>query len=87
MVHAMGRALGEDRQRMAGLAASLDALSPYRVLRRGYSITQTGDGRAVSTIEQVDVGDALTIRVSDGSLTCTVAGKEKTSHGRKKADL
>ena len=87
MVHSMERTLGENRQRMAGLAASLDALSPYRVLSRGYSITQTKDGRAVSTIEQVAPGDALTIRVSDGTIACTAVGKENTDHGRKKADL
>lgn len=87
MVHSMERTLGENRQRMAGLAASLDALSPYKVLSRGYSITQTADGRAVSGIEQVEPGDALKIRVSDGVIACTAVGKEKQNHGRKKADL
>ena len=78
LVHSMELRVGENRQRMGRLAASLDALSPFKVLSRGYSITQTDDGTVVSTIGQVKAGDSLRIRVSDGAITCTAEGKEKT---------
>lgn len=83
LVHNMELRVGESRQRMGRLAASLDALSPFKVLSRGYSITQTDDGTVVSNIDQVKVGDTLRIRVSDGAITCTAEGKEKTKWRKK----
>ena len=77
LVHSMELRVGEERQRMGRVAASLDALSPFKVLSRGYSIAQTDDGTVVSTIEQVKAGDPLRVRVSDGDIICTAAGKEK----------
>ena len=78
LLHAMDRQIGEQRQQMGRLAASLDALSPFKVLSRGYSITQKDDGTVVSELSQVEKGDTLRVRVSDGTITCTAEGKEKT---------
>ena len=69
--------MGDAQQRLGRIAASLDALSPFRVLSRGYSIAQNEDGAVLSTIDQVTVGDSLRVRLSDGTLTCTAQGKEK----------
>ena len=78
LLHAMDRQIGEHRQQMGRLAASLDALSPFKVLSRGYSITQKDDDTVVSELNQVEKGDILRVRVSDGTITCTAEGKEKT---------
>jgi len=78
LLHAMERQVGEHRQQMGRLAASLDALSPFKVLSRGYSITQKDDGTVVSELKQVEKGDILRVRVSDGTITCTAEGKENT---------
>lgn len=48
--------------------ATLDALSPLKVLGRGFSITETGNGEIVRSVKQVKIGDSLRIRVADGSL-------------------
>ena len=77
LAHAMENTVGGERRRLGRLAASLDALSPFKVLSRGYSITQTDDGSVVSEIRQVNPGDKLRVRVSDGTITCTAEGKEK----------
>ena len=77
LAHAMENTVGGGRRRLGRLAASLDALSPFKVLSRGYSITQTDDGSVVSEIRQVNPGDKLRVRVSDGTITCTAEGKEK----------
>ena len=77
LAHAMENTVGEERRRLGRLAASLDALSPFKVLARGYSITQTDDGSVISEIRQVNPGDKLRVRVSDGTITCTAEGKEK----------
>ena len=53
-------------------AAQLEALSPLAVLARGYSITWNQEGRVVSRTEQVEVGQAARIRVSDGEIDVRV---------------
>ena len=76
LLRCMERRMNTYRQSVGRLAASLDALSPFKVLSRGYSMTQKDDGSVVSTITQVNEGDALRVRLSDGTITCTATGKE-----------
>lgn len=64
--------------RVAMGAARLDDLSPLKILARGYSATFLDDGRTVvRSVEQVDAGDAIRVRVSDGTLSCSVTGASK----------
>ncbi len=66
-----------ERNRLAALAAGLDAMSPMKVLARGYSLAQNGEGRILSSVSQVALGEEITLRLSDGRLNCTVMNKEK----------
>ena len=77
LAHGLTGALGREKEHFARLAASLDALSPLKVLGRGYALARTPEGAVVSSVEGVGPGDALTIRLSDGSLDCRVEGKKK----------
>ena len=54
------------------LAASLDALSPLKVLGRGYSITTDAGGQTVTDATAVSIGDKLHVALSQGALRCTV---------------
>ena len=76
-IRGMEQQLQLSRHEIGRLAASLEALSPFKVLARGYSMTQKDDGTVVSTIQQVAAGESLQVRVSDGIITCTATGKEK----------
>lgn len=76
-IRGMEQQLQFSRHEIGRLAASLEALSPFKVLARGYSMTQKDDGTVVSMIQQVNVGDILRVRVSDGTITCNAMGKEK----------
>lgn len=71
MTYGLTRALGTRRQDFARLGASLDALSPLKVLSRGYAIPKSPKG-IVKSVGEVAPGDALTLRLSDGSIHCTV---------------
>lgn len=62
-------ALKQDVQR---LAAQLKALSPARVLERGFSITQKADGAVVRGPEDVAVGEEITTRLAGGRVTSAV---------------
>jgi len=57
--------------RLAASAAKLDALSPLKVLGRGYAIPYK-ERSVVKSVTDVQVGDRLAIRLCDGELACTV---------------
>jgi len=64
--------LAGEKGRLGKLAASLDALSPLKVLGRGYAIARSEDGMVITSPKQVEVGQALDLRLCEGSLTCRV---------------
>lgn len=66
------RRLSGQTQRFAHLAASLDALSPLKVLGRGFAMAQTEDGTVLRSAVQVQAGDKIQVRLGQGSLDCTV---------------
>ncbi len=72
MDHAMDRLLTESRQRVAAAAGKLDALSPLRVLGRGYSITQDATGRVVRSASALQPGDEIHTRLESGRVRSRV---------------
>ncbi|MEA4815165.1 MAG: exodeoxyribonuclease VII large subunit [Oscillospiraceae bacterium] len=60
------------RQTFGALAASLDALSPLKVLGRGYAVAKTADGKIIKSGTDVGVGDKIDVDLGSGSLGCTV---------------
>ena len=66
------RWLSARRQQFAGMAAALDAMSPLKVLARGYTMASKPDGKLVRSIHDAKPGDALQLRLSDGTLPCIV---------------
>jgi len=60
------------RSRWETAAAKLDTLSPLASLGRGYAICQRADGRVVTSVGQVAVGDDVSLHVTDGTLGCRV---------------
>ena len=73
------------RQRFAAISAALDAMSPLKVLGRGYAVARDAEGRILKTYRDVSVGDTVTVTLGEGGFTSRVEqpfGKEST-HGRK----
>ena len=58
-------------------ASKLDALSPLKVLTRGYALTQTEAGNVVRSVHQLKPGDSIQIQVSDGSVSASVTRVEE----------
>ena len=58
-------------------ASGLDALSPIKVIARGYSIA-VKNGKTVTSVDQADKCDELDIILKDGSLRCSVIERKKT---------
>ena len=76
MTSAMAALLAEKRKQYVHLAATMDAISPLKVLSRGYSMVQ-GEQGVVKSAADVVPGDRLTVRFSDGRADCLVQSVEK----------
>lgn len=73
--NAAARQLDGDMRRFAQLTAKLDALSPLKVLGRGYAMAQDEKGSVLKSSEQVQVGERIRVKLAQGSLQCSVEGK------------
>ena len=71
-------------QRFASLAASLDALSPLKVLGRGYAVARDENGTILRAAEEASVGEMIEVLLGQGSLMCTVNEQRTggTGHGK-----
>ena len=69
---AQTRAIHAYKQRFIAATAKLDAMSPLKVLTRGYAMAQDEEKNLVRSVKQTRPGDQLYISVSDGVLTTTV---------------
>ena len=58
--------------KVASLAATLDALSPLKVLGRGYAIARDGQGHVVTDASSLAAGDAVSVRLGTGSFDARV---------------
>jgi exodeoxyribonuclease VII large subunit len=69
-------ALEKRRREVGALAGRLDALSPLKVLDRGYAVvTNQRDSRAVLDAATVKFGEELDIRLAKGRLTARTIGR------------
>ena len=64
--------MGRKRQRFAALAASLDAMSPLKVLGRGYAVARREDGEIVKSWRDVSPGDQVRVTLGAGGFTAAV---------------
>jgi len=76
-VAASQQQLGAADRRLAAAASKLDALSPLKVLGRGYSIGYTAAGEVLDSVNRVQVGESLRLRLADGTLRCEVTEKQE----------
>ncbi len=70
-----------NRHRFVALASALDAMSPLKVLGRGYAIASKENGEIVKSVSDANTGDKLCLSVSDGLIKCTVDESEAKSNG------
>jgi exodeoxyribonuclease VII large subunit len=76
LIAGLNVSVGQQQRRLAALAAALDALSPLKVLGRGYSIARLEDGAVLTSADQAPPDTPFRLRLADGELACRVERKE-----------
>lgn len=71
LVHPRGR-VPLASARLAAAQREMEALSPARVLERGYAIVRAPDGSVLRAADAADAGDAVTVQLAAGRLVATV---------------
>ena len=74
--HLVERTLQGEAQKLDGLANLVANFAPERIFRLGYAIARK-EGRALASIEGVEVGDTIDISLADGTLNAKIVEKLK----------
>ncbi|MBI4510188.1 MAG: exodeoxyribonuclease VII large subunit [Deltaproteobacteria bacterium] len=74
------------RRDLAATSGRLDAMSPLKVLERGYAVALTGEGRVVTDARAVQVGELIAVRLSRGSLDARVERARDVSRSASSSD-
>lgn len=79
-IAAADRSNSAKRREYVRLAASLDAMSPLKVLGRGYAIAADDKGQLVRSVSNIKPDDKIRLSVSDGVIKCRVEESEAIKH-------
>ena len=79
LVSAQSQNISLKKHRYVALTSKLDAMSPLKVLTRGYAITQKDDGTMLRSVSQVSAGDSILIRLQDGALNARIMDKKENA--------
>ena len=74
---AQTQVVNRKKQGFIRLTAALDAMSPLKVLTRGYAMVQTENGQLLRSVSQVEQGSRVKVSFSDGTLTASVLDKKE----------
>ena len=72
LLAASERQLAAKRQSFVKLGAALDAMSPLRVLSRGYTVSSDREGKVLKSVRDLRAGQEISVRFSDGFADCRV---------------
>lgn len=72
LIAALQRLVAQQRERFVRLTSKLDAMSPLKVLSRGYSMTFDAQGYVVRSVRTLSCGDRITVRLVDGRASAEV---------------
>ncbi|MGI9516226.1 MAG: exodeoxyribonuclease VII large subunit [Pirellulaceae bacterium] len=82
LVHASGRQMEQQQNRLALISGRLQAISPLNVLARGYSVTETIDGTTIRQASDVATGQNIVTRLASGFIESEVVSNEEGNDER-----
>lgn len=75
------RSTERERAKFTRLTAALDALSPMKVLGRGYALAQDEEGTVLKRVDVLHVGQTVTVQLEQGSFRAVVSEIMEDHHG------
>lgn len=72
LVSTQNNQIAKAKHRFTGLTAKLDAMSPLKVLSRGYAMSTSVTGEVIHSVKQLNIGEDIQVVLSDGTLKATV---------------
>ena len=64
--------LSKSREGLGAMAAKMDAMSPLKVMARGFAIPTDGGGAVIRTVKKLKSGTEFELRLADGKADCVV---------------
>lgn len=77
LISAQNMQISRKNQRYIAMTAKLDAMSPLKVLTRGYAMAQKENQEIVRSVADVVPGDTVQVSLADGTFTATVTDKKE----------
>lgn len=77
--HLAERTLRGEAQKLDGLESLVANFAPERIFRLGYAIARK-EGKALASVEGIEVGDTIDISLADGSLNAKIIEKRKAEN-------
>lgn len=77
---AMNSALSQKQKEFSGLLSTLEALSPLKIMDRGYSLAYTAEGELIKKVAQVKPERKIQVKLSDGNIKCVVTEIEESAN-------
>ena len=78
MISAQTRLVEWKNNQFIANISKLDAMSPLKVLTRGYALVRKDNGEVLKSIHQVQPGDKIIVSLTDGRMSAAVTEKEET---------
>lgn len=69
--------LTAEKQKFARLSSVLEAVSPLKVISKGYSAVFKDGGKLVKSVDDLNEGDDVSFKLTDGSINAKVVSKQK----------
>lgn len=83
LLSAENQNISRNNQRYIALTAKLDAMSPLKVLTRGYAMAQTEAGGVIRSVSEVQIGEQIHVSFGDGRLSAMVTDVKENLNERK----
>ena len=72
LIAAENQHIARNKQKFIALTAALDAMSPLKVLTRGYAVAENEKGQILRSVKQTAPGERIVVSLSDGTITAKV---------------
>ena len=75
IISGMKQILSQNKEQFAGVVGKLDALSPLKVMQRGFAMPVDEDNKIIKSVKELDKKKEFVLRLADGKRECMIKGE------------